>query len=174
VRPRAGAPLGFPNLLTSPPRSNPANRPGSQTMPKCHFNKYNATSKNSSTTAGRLSLTSSSRMNGGAFRQILLRTAASMDTECRQHQDAIAGSHDQAARVKVQDYSCTCAIARKISFLPPIFSATGRIHDEFLYLLFLHARLQRSSKCGRPFPAPPQIQTWLSCQKEIQALAPAL
>ena len=44
VRPRAGAPAGFPNLLTSPPRSNPANRPGPQTMPECRFNKYNATS----------------------------------------------------------------------------------------------------------------------------------
>jgi len=33
------------NLLTSPPRSNPANRPGPQTMPECRFNKYNATSK---------------------------------------------------------------------------------------------------------------------------------
>jgi hypothetical protein len=44
VRPRAGAPAGFPNLLTSPPWSNPTNRPGSQTMPECRFNKYNATS----------------------------------------------------------------------------------------------------------------------------------
>jgi hypothetical protein len=42
--PRAGAPAGFPNLLTSTPWSNPANRPGSQTMPECRFNKFNATS----------------------------------------------------------------------------------------------------------------------------------
>jgi hypothetical protein len=34
-------PAGFPNLLTSPPASNPANRPGSQTMPECRvINKY--------------------------------------------------------------------------------------------------------------------------------------
>ena len=45
VLPRACAPAGFPNLLTSPPWSNPANRPGPQTMPECRFNKYNATSK---------------------------------------------------------------------------------------------------------------------------------
>jgi len=41
---RAGAPAGFPNLLTSPPRSNPANHPVSHTMPQCRFNKYNTTS----------------------------------------------------------------------------------------------------------------------------------
>ena len=52
VRPRAGAPAGFPNLLTSPPWSNPANRPGPQTMPECRFNKYNATSKKQSKFCG--------------------------------------------------------------------------------------------------------------------------
>ena len=56
VRPRAGAPAGFPNLLTSPPRSNPANRPGPQTMPECRFNKHNATSKNSYTVPNAVSL----------------------------------------------------------------------------------------------------------------------
>ena len=35
----AGAPAGFPNPLTSQQRSNPANLPGSQTMPKCRFNE---------------------------------------------------------------------------------------------------------------------------------------
>jgi len=44
VRLRAGAPAGFPNLLKSPPWSNPASRPGHQTMPKCRFNKSNASS----------------------------------------------------------------------------------------------------------------------------------
>ena len=34
------------DCLTSPPRSNTANRPGSQTMPECRFNKSNATSHN--------------------------------------------------------------------------------------------------------------------------------
>ena len=40
-----GAPEGFPNLLTCPPRSNTANFPGSQTMPVYRLNKSNATSK---------------------------------------------------------------------------------------------------------------------------------
>ena len=39
-----GAPAGLPDLLTSPTRSNTANRPGPQTMPEYRFNKSNATS----------------------------------------------------------------------------------------------------------------------------------
>ena len=37
--------LGCLEVLTSPPRSNPANRLGSQAMPEYRFNKSNATSK---------------------------------------------------------------------------------------------------------------------------------
>jgi len=52
------------SLLTSPPWSNPGNRPGSQTMPECLFNKYNATSKNKPSSASQS--TNPGRLGGAA------------------------------------------------------------------------------------------------------------
>ena len=47
-----------------------------------------------------------------------------------------------AAREKVVKYQSDYANDQRISFLPAAFSTSGRIHEEFLRLLFYHAHLE--------------------------------